>query len=170
MSYYNSPAWTDLKDFWMEPDIFEETYHGLKAVGRRNQMKAWCGYVGVTEGHPLFGKGYNDRIPVSDRGAIQLPDSPIAVLCEAMHEDDGCVSLDVLFDVHGGITYAGHNWPCADGLWYFGFDCCHYNDLTPQQSVSSLVGGYRGEGTYRNISYVKEQCKILAAALKEFAS
>ena len=29
----------------------------------RNAMGAWCGYVAVTEGHPAFGKSYNDVDP-----------------------------------------------------------------------------------------------------------
>lgn len=60
------------------------------------------GYVGVPEGHPWFGRHY-DAVDVS---------------------------------IHGGLTYGRNHLPVIekdggpviDGLYWFGFDTCHYDD------------------------------------------
>jgi hypothetical protein len=46
--------------FWNEPDYWADEAFGLKCMMRRNGMKAWCGYVAVPKGHPMFGKDYDD--------------------------------------------------------------------------------------------------------------
>jgi hypothetical protein len=173
MSPYDTPQYHALKSFWEEPDIFDEEMSGFKVVARRNRMKAWCGYVGVPATHPLFGKGYGDRVPVPDRGAVAVDKAgPISLLIEAMQEDDGCVAIDVLFNVHGGITYSGDTWPVKDGLWYFGFDCSHCNDLTPQDVFFSYAGDIwrlEGERTYRSLDYVKTELASLAEQLEKMS-
>ena len=57
------------------------------------------GYVGVPEGHPLYGKDYVE------------------------------ISLALPIDVHGGLTYAASHAPLQepDGYWWFGFDLLHYD-------------------------------------------
>jgi hypothetical protein len=95
-----------------EPDKrqWRDDETGLPCLIVRNHSGAWCGYVGIGEGHPFYGKSYGDRIPVPDRDAVAISEktSPIALFCEALREDDGCVSLDMVCDVHGGITFADH--------------------------------------------------------------
>jgi len=152
--------------FWNEPDFYFEEREGYHLFAMRNSMKAWCGYVGVAPTHPLFGKEYDERIAVPDRSKIKVDKvNPIAQILEAMKPDDGKVSLDVLTNTHGGITFSGKNQHGNPGRWYFGFDCSHYNDLTPS-------GEYRHEkhwspqGTYRTLSYVKSEIDNLFLALK----
>ena len=168
MNIFDTPQWKVLQPFFKERDFLDGEEEGLVIRCRRNRFKAWCGYVGVPEGHSLFGKGYSERVPVPSRGSLKIKDqSPIALMIEAMHEDDGCVSLDVFLDAPGGITYSGKNWPAADGLWYFGFDCSHYNDLSPQDIIMSF-GDYPfdieldGERTYKDLVFVETATRKLA--------
>lgn len=72
-----------------EPDKkqWQDEATGMPCLIVRGPSGALCGYVGVVEGHPLFGKGYDDvRIPTTDDES----DYP---------------------DVHGGLTFANF---CAD--------------------------------------------------------
>jgi hypothetical protein len=62
---------------------------GLDCLIVRGPSGALCGYVGVPEGHPLHGKGYN-----------QCPQSPP---CEESYCGH---SAESRFHVHGGITFA----------------------------------------------------------------
>lgn len=78
-------------------------------------------------------------------------------------------------DCHGGITWnASHvPWKDPDDLvpifhWY-GFDCNHYLDLTPEAVFRQAVSqddslGY--DGQYRTLDYVKQNIKSLAQQLK----
>jgi len=173
MNPYETPQYEAIKEFWMEPDYFQDTMNGFKIMARRNWSKAWCGYAGVSEIHPLFGKGYDERIPVPDRGAVTIDKvSLLTTVCEALHEDDGQVSLAALINVHGGITYAGDKWPADDGLWYFGFDCSHYNDLTPRNVFDSFSDGiwrFDTEAKYRTLDFVKAELETLTKVLENFA-
>ena len=74
------------------------TEAGLRAVVIATPMGHRCGYVGVPEGNKFYGLGYDD-----------------------VHLNEG---------VHGGLTYAQGNgeYPVEADLWWFGFDCAHYDD------------------------------------------
>ena len=67
-------------------------------------------------------------------------------------------SLDVLIDVHGGITYANGNgkYPVASRGWWFGFDCAHSGDATKYL-----------DGELRSFEYVKQECFKLVRQLQE---
>lgn len=43
----------------MEPDRKEWRYKGLPCLALRGPVGAWCGYVGVSEGHALYGIRYS---------------------------------------------------------------------------------------------------------------
>lgn len=141
---WRSGPWDD------DPDKvqWKDEATGLPCLAKRHASSGhWCGYVGVDPSHPWYGKCYSD-----------LPDyGP---------------------DVHGGLTFADE---CQEGppeqtvchipepgepehLWWFGFDCHHAWDLSPQDEVSSEKYGYslRG-GTYKPLQFVKNQCAKLAA-------
>ena len=92
---------------------------------------------------------------------------------------------DADFDVHGGLTFAGH---CSDGdemksichkvekgeddnVWWLGFDCVHFLDEVPGMSVhykklqiKMTPAGYK----YRDIKYVEKELKHLARQLKNY--
>lgn len=80
-------------------------------------------------------------------------------------------------DVHGGLTYSG---PVTTrfrgkerGVWV-GFDCAHFNDLTP---ILDEVMKRNGAGalmtqrvcTYRSFEYVTNEVHSLARQIKEIA-
>lgn len=167
-----------------EPDkavwVDEET--GLDCMIVRGPSGALCGYVGVGPDHPLHGRDYNECLAHG-------------VECEERWNHK---SPESAFDVHGGLTFADR---CANtddpskhichipqegrphNVWWFGFDCAHYNDLTPltradhrrlyeeavakgdQEGMRLWGPGLWGEGTYRNLDYVIGEVRSLAKQL-----
>lgn len=121
---------------------------------------AWCGYVAVPPGHPAYHQSYDD---VSER-----------------------------VSVHGGLTYAD---ACQgnichvpepgqpDNVWWLGFDCGHYGDVTPgsdyqikammesMEMMSQLFGASAPDesphGHYWTEDEVREEVLSLAKQLKE---
>lgn len=169
-SIYNHPLYPTLSKFFDEPDFHDGCAFSLPYHLRRNHAKAWCGYVGIPTTHPYFGKSYGDRVP-ADRGSILIKDqSPISLLVEGMAEDDGMVALDVLLDCPGGITWGADHvpWGGLPNHWYFGFDCNHYNDLSPRDIIQEMVEGESWRtGTYRTLEFVDRACRRLAEQLME---
>lgn len=116
---------------------------GLACFIQRNASGTWCGYAGVPADHPDYGQSY-----------------------------DG---LDI--DVHGGLTYAdecdGHLChvpaPGMPGdVWWFGFDCNHYHDISPQTlkyHPMALKGAGPEKPVYRNAAYAIEETRSLARQL-----
>lgn len=111
-------------------------YKGYRCVVIFGDMGFRCGYVGVEADNPLYGKDYSDYLDINKS---ELDGEPIGkrgiipILCAAFDEefdDDERVRLDVYFNVHGGLTYAGDraDYPVESNLWWLGFDCGHYND------------------------------------------
>jgi hypothetical protein len=139
---------------------------GLPCLMVRGSHGALCGYVGVTEGHPLFGVGYSS--------------------CPCKCGKDWCDHTpESVLRVHGGITFADF---CAEGsehgichkvdpgendrVWWFGFDCAHAGDYSPgydwRHSGPLSLGaptGWGGVIEYRDLAYVQAECAALAAQL-----
>ena len=110
------------------------TRAGLPAVVVLTSMGFRCGYVGVAEGHPLFGVHYNDDpaiafdvhggITFSEKGNHPLPDSP---------------------------------------LWWFGFDCGHYMDAPAPEFIEKWPSILQHmEGIHRTLDYCVDECESLA--------
>jgi hypothetical protein len=163
---HDKSKWAD-GPWQSEPDKKQWTDQGtgLPCLIVRNGLGALCGYVGVSEGHPLFGLDYSD--------------------CYENPEGEGAH-----LDVHGGLTYAsfcmeegeeshrichlvepGEN----DRVWWLGFDTAHAGDLSPR-----TIDLYRDHGyfdkmhdeygyTYKTIEYVEAECAKLAAQLVAMA-
>jgi len=139
-SRFGPGPWADEPDKRQWPD--RET--GLPCLIVRGPLGALCGYVGVTESHPWFRRDYDDS------------------------------TVDI--SVHGGLTFAA---PCSpdgdegrsichvpdpgepDHMWWFGFDCCHINDLVP--GARSQYPG--SDDVYRDLDFVAGQCANLARQL-----
>lgn len=140
-------AWGDGP--WLnEPDKkqWQDVETGLPCLAVRNRSGAWCGYVGVPQTHPWH--GYDDR-----------------------HE----LIVDTI-NVHGGLTFSS---ACAhgedesqgichrpdpgepDNVWWFGFDCAHWNDLSPAYQQAGLPDCAQ----YRTLLYVERQVSKLARQL-----
>lgn len=80
-------------------------------------------------------------------------------------------SLEAKIDVHGGVTFfqpisnlpdmlSAHFKDCTHVV---GFDTAHYSDLVP---YFFSKGMQVGDGTYRDMEYVKEQTEKMAEQLK----
>lgn len=152
--HYEKGASNFIQGAWdQEPDKvqWQDEETKLPCLIVRNPMGALCGYVGVSRASRFYGKNYDE--------------------------------LDQLFDVHGGLTFSNkcqlgseNSAICHivedgedDDIWWLGFDCAHAYDLVPALGVEmqrfSLVFS---QAEYRNIEYVKGQCKSLAKQLNEF--
>jgi hypothetical protein len=119
----------------------------------RNHMGGLCGYVGIPEGHPLYGKDYGSFPSIEVHGGITYSD-----FCQK----SGHICH---------IPFPGE----PDNVWWVGFDCSHAWDLVPQMQMIfkehgrtfgkfSLLGA---ENSYKDIDYVKNEIKDLCRQLSE---
>jgi len=179
-SPYNTQQYAVLKKFWSEPDFLNSCAYGLPIALRRNLQKAWCGYVGIPSSHPHFNLSYSEEILYGDWELRQVGGkSPMTLLITAMKIDSiketSKISLDAIYDAPGGLTYSGADWPTEvpKGYWWFGFDCSHYDDITPREVFQSFSGypySLKPEGEYRTLEYVLTACRKLASRLSDFSS
>ena len=133
--------WTD------EPDkvqwVDEET--GLDCLAVRHPKRGhWCGYVGVAEGHPWFGKHYNE-VRLADveewpsvHGGLTFSD-----LCREGDESEAICH----------VPFAGR----PDKVWWLGFDCAHCDDIQPIYPKR-----WTERSQYRDLQYIKSECADLA--------
>jgi hypothetical protein len=135
-----------------------------------------CGYVGITDKHPLFGLNYSDShacLELDDsweRRSIDDRTPMIPLLCYSFGRP---ISLDICINVHGGITYADRDslYPVTNGgLWWFGFDCGHYNDardFSDPLTHETYRNCYIHQGIIRTLDYCVSECNKMANQLKE---
>lgn len=143
-----------------EPDKIQwadETTGYPCLVVRQASSGHWCGYVGVTEGHPAFEKDYDD-----------------------VHDLFPSWSKDGHLSVHGGLTYSAH---CAEGdettsvchvpepgepdhVWWLGFDCMHLGDFSPGYYARNKFP-WHDDDEYRTLGYVRDEVTRLAGRLAE---
>lgn len=123
-----------------EPDEVVWFHEGLPCFITRNGFGNWRGYVGVDESHPYYG-----------------------------HDDETEIELNV----HGGVTFASR---CDfrgayfaselnehGDLFWIGFDCQHYNDLSPLWSEHPA----NPNAVYRDLEYVVAETNRLAEQLSQ---
>ncbi len=147
----------------------EET--GLPCLIVRSSLGALCGYVGVPTSHPWFGLDYEDCT------LSECPDK------QCSHD------VDSELEAHGGITFSGPCFPHRDNpeegichivpgdekIWWFGFDCSHSGDMTPNgylgdslkifsERFMDILTNVSG-GVYRHVSYVRSEVSDLARQL-----
>ena len=137
------------------------TKAGLRAICILTGMGHRCGYVGIPKGHPLYGVEYHEHSDALREAMERIGNDPIGkrgVVPLFCHKSGECPP-DVVFDVHGGITYSGggDGYPADGDEWWFGFDCAHAGDATG----SSLFPG----GVLRTREYVESECESLAEQL-----
>lgn len=120
---------------------------GFECRTRQNErLGTWCGYVGVAEGHPLYGKDYSEELDCLKEFATEYKGQT--------------PSIDCTLDVHGGVTYADKTlWNDGAELWWIGFDCAHGGDVIPGIKLS-----FPGD-TFKDEKYVIAECKKLAEQL-----
>jgi hypothetical protein len=140
-----------------EPDkvVWVDEATGLDCMAHRNNSGAWCGYVGVPEGHRAYGSDY-DNVDVDVHGgltysaACQEGSPPEFGLCHVPQE--------------GRPTH----------LWWLGFDTAHFMDYMPGMAARlkelhalrpdfpALREVEFGE-RYRDLDYVVSEVTQLAA-------
>jgi hypothetical protein len=151
------------------------TQAGLRAVVVVHRHR--CGYVEVLANHPGFGKTYDEQLDcitqeqaasvcIGQKSSILL----LTASCSADNENAIRRSLDIIIDVHGGLTYAGagidSDYPVPSKGWWFGFDCAHYGDAP----VEDPEGWYRGKGIIRSLEFCEAQCESMAEQLMALVS
>jgi hypothetical protein len=149
------------------------TQAGLRAVVIYiTDMGHRCGYVGVNPGHPLHGAEYSKPHPallaVSDDEPIGKR-SLITLLAVSLADTDRMQSPDIVFDVHGGLTYSGGDgkYPVAADLWWFGYDCAHAGDARDPRFLESVSDDRQWlyesyDGVLRTLDYCTNECESLA--------
>ena len=159
-------------------------YKGYRCVVIFTDMGHRCGYVGIEADNPLYGKDYTDYLDINKS---ELDDEPIGKrgiipLLSAAFDEDERVRLDIYFNVHGGLTYAGDraNYPAESNLWWLGFDCGHYNDGCDWDLVEKYWGDNPQmqrrleinrvlcwDNEIRTKEYVENECKSLVDQIIE---
>lgn len=116
----------------------------LDCLAVRNHYGAWCGYVGVPQGHPAYGRDYSE-VEVDVHGSLTF-----ASACdESAAEGHGICHVPL---------------PGRPGdVWWLGFDCGHYMDYQPGMEMVDMPPMKRG--TYRTLAYVQAECASLAGQL-----
>ncbi len=140
-----------------EPDRINWKSHGLDCMMVRNPSGFhWCGYVGVPEGHPLFGKDY-DSVKADVHGGLTHSDVCMGHIC---HQPEP----------------GSH-----DKIWWFGFDCAHGGDAMPgylrfeaklpkeAAKIFGLNSNIFPLGGYKTEDYVRAEVENLAIQISERA-
>lgn len=123
---------------------------GLDAMYRRCTDGGYlCGYVGVEQGHPLFGWRH-DAIP-TELGVTAHRGIDESGICEGGDE--------AMARCH--VPEAGR----PDDVWWLGFRCNHRGDLSPMDAHRDATGAI-----YADVPYVKAQVGRLARALADVAA
>lgn len=165
------------------------TAAGFRAVVTMGDMGFRCGYVGVPEHHPLHGIKYmdptlslqkpDDDEPVGKRGIL-------TIFCMAHSEPDEretrLRSPEMVFDVHGGVTYTDKgDYPIESDLWWFGYDCGHAGDAPAPGSTMDRFrtrtlytplsedgpDDYANGDVHRTLDYCIAECESLAQQIRD---
>lgn len=160
-------------------------YNDLRCVVVFTSMAHRCGYVGFDKTNLLYGKNYSEKFKLLKLDDIKDQElgKRSAMTLFAFDTDEEYTSPDCYFDVHGGITFASggedSQYPVDSNLWWFGFDCAHYNDgkdyitakeyFKDNESVLNRIiqteevdNMYPTGGEIRTKEYVEQECKNLA--------
>lgn len=139
-----------------EPDRLDFEHAGFACLLHRGPCGHWCGYVGVPEGHPYFGKSYDD-VPVDAHGGLTYSEKCAGHICH--------------------VPKPG----MPDVVWWLGFDCAHSGDYTPSNgrywgtgypwpsekydhaNAMSVIDWHVEK--YRTIDYVRAETQRLAEQL-----
>lgn len=138
-------AWDD------EPDKiqWQDETTGYPCLIKRNNIGALCGYVGVSEGHPLFQQDYTDVDVLQPHGGLTYSN-----MCVEDPNNHGICH----------IPEPGE----PEHVWWFGFDCAHWDDYMPGYPAA-LSRFQPRPGVYRTLAFVQNECRQLALQLKEIA-
>lgn len=139
-----------------EPDKvqWQDADTGLPCLIVRHPSSGhFCGYVGVAEGHPAFGKDYEDESvgDVRVHGGLTFANK-----CQPKeHESEGICHLPEPGE--------------PDHVWWLGFDCAHCDDLSPARAARNGIFAPHHSEVYRDIAYVRAAVEGLAKQLKDLS-
>jgi hypothetical protein len=99
-----------MKPWETEPDFVELELNGYKCcIVRKRPFGHLCGYVFLSEDHPLFGKEYGEHIPelTPYKEDAKLLGNTTTSVGEELDSMEGSCTLSshLTLGVHGGITY-----------------------------------------------------------------
>jgi hypothetical protein len=129
-----------------------KTKAGYSARVESMPMGHLCGYVAILTGHPLYGVAYAEESDAlkSMAGSLEQAESigKRGILPVVLSAMEGKISPrpEVVFNVHGSVTYSDPGDDGWEGKWVFGFDCAHAGDT---REVC-------------NVEYVANECESLA--------
>lgn len=132
---------------WMdEPNKMQwvDAATGLPCLIVRGGSASLCGYVGVPPTHPFHKRDY-DHVNVDAHGGLTFA--------------NGCQHSK---DESQGVCHIPEP-GTSDDVWWFGFDCAHFGDLSPgllRHGFSCFAGE-----VYRDVDYVAREVTSLAAQL-----
>lgn len=112
----------------------------------------WCGYVGVSKGHPLYGDAREREDLLEVHGGITF-----AGMCSPGDE-----SHEICHIVEDGED---------DAVFWIGFDCNHAFDFCPERAAifkGNSLHSHSPDDVYRTQQYVEDQCRSLALQLVEW--
>lgn len=150
----------------------DKKYKGFRYIILVMDIGHRCGYVRIPKGHKIYGMDYSSQTP------IKMKDMPknepvgkrgvIPMVIQAMGGKKN-ISLDCLFDVHGGITFANKLQKYRG--WWIGFDCAHLGDAKDTSIMSKKykkfykkypkLCSFSDNETIRTTEYVETECKSL---------
>jgi hypothetical protein len=148
-SAWGEGPWSD------EPDkvVWVDEATNLDCMAVRNHHGAWCGYVGVPEGHPAYGRDYDD-VTADVHGGLSY-----AGRCQDS-EQNGRQLTAICHQAQPGRP---------EHVWWVGFDCMHFMDYGPAMAARERVMGLdhlNGDSDqYRTLEYVVAEVGRLARQL-----
>lgn len=110
----------------------------------------FCGYVNISKSNSLFGKNYNEKCGKKLADDTMIGKRGIIPVMFSGEKNLKNPKIELYFDVHGGITFAG-DFDNKDE-WWFGFDCAHCDD-NPEKC---------------DLKYVGDECERLSEQLLKF--
>lgn len=158
-TWIDKTAWGD-GPWTNEPDRVEWRQYGFACLALRHPRQGnWCGYVAVPPGHPWHGR-YDDMLDEEVRPAEIHGTLTFAAGCM----EDGRPHRERICHV----PRPGE----SDDVWWLGFDCGHGCDYQPAlvahlRSINARCESMDEYEIYRDIKYVKQNCKNLARAARD---
>ena len=156
----------------MERVEINKKYKGYEYLVYAMSMGHRCGYVKIPRGHYLYGKSYSEQLNIKFntlKNESIGKRNPITLFCSSSLKAKDNVSMDLLFDVHGGITFSGKF--SKDVMnkkgWWIGFDCAHSGDcgdisiMDKEHKKMKEKYNLSNRGVVRTKDYVEQECKNL---------
>jgi hypothetical protein len=153
----------------------ENTYRGFTYIVLALDRGHRCGYVRIPSGHFLYKKGYSESLSKPTWRVLKNAQIGKRGILSVFCADGKTMTMDILFNVHGGITFAG-DFKKELGIkgYWIGFDCAHSGDGKDTTIMDERnIKFYKEypdlyEGPVRTKEYVEQECKNLIDQIKHY--